>query len=555
MADLPPSYDPSDPPPPALDPPPFSPSSDPLPPPAVVDPYPTKHTFTRPFNSNKDSCTITLYSRAPNATARPTFFPGDVVKGEVRIDVGKASKKWTSRGVGVLVRGFVQQTAFSGMQEHALQTAGMKETFANTPATFLSDPGLASTTALATFEPGSTHASTFELTLPRTIMWGGAAQSKDAASGKDKGKGKGKGKGGDDALDGKFTGAGAAGKEYPLPPSYVGKGLPQSFAHDLEVEIRKKGMFATDEIFVHPLRVVPNVPTPPYPPLRQEVYLAATQPSQPGEPVPRPLELIGPEDDPDGWELFSATVKGRLFDREDVEVYVRLNLANPLIYPLDGYIPFLLTFESSNEQALDLLSSSSPFALSPPTAASQPQAGSAKGAAAGFTVSLAAHTVFGTDVSIAAGHRVNVHREIVARARVWKPQSGPGSEGAEKSAAQYGRTWVGEIKVPAAGLAQNQGITVGFVSPTVTLKYEVDLAVLAPGFVITSPAPPALIMSTYTSAVGPNANALIGGATTAWPNGGGAGTVVQSIPVTLGTQPPAGVKARSMIWWSVGEKK
>lgn len=65
--------------------------------------------------------------------------------------------------------------------------------------------------------------------------------------------------------------------------------------------------------FVHPLRIVPFGTTEPYSPLREAVY------AQGG------TELIEPADDPDGWELITSSVKGRLFDQEDVEIYLRVS--------------------------------------------------------------------------------------------------------------------------------------------------------------------------------------------------------------------------------------
>lgn len=52
----------------------------------------------------------------------------------------------------------------------------------------------------------------------------------------------------------------------------------------------------------------------PYPPLREAAYADGV------------AELIGPADDPEGWELFTDSVKGRLFDNEEVDVYLRVSL-------------------------------------------------------------------------------------------------------------------------------------------------------------------------------------------------------------------------------------
>lgn len=36
-------------------------------------------------------------------------------------------------------------------------------------------------------------------------------------------------------------------------------------------------------------------------------------------------ELVGPGDDPDGWELTTGSAKGKLFDQQDVEVFIRVS--------------------------------------------------------------------------------------------------------------------------------------------------------------------------------------------------------------------------------------
>lgn len=80
----------------------------------------------------------------------------------------------------------------------------MKETFSAVTAE-LSDGSSAKT-----FEKGK-YSIAFSFTIPLKFLWNGE-------------------------------------EEFDLPPAYVRKGLPQSFAYDLELQIRKKGMFSTDEL-------------------------------------------------------------------------------------------------------------------------------------------------------------------------------------------------------------------------------------------------------------------------------------------------------------------
>lgn len=79
----------------------------------------------------------------------------------------------------------------------------MKETFVTAPGT------LTDTAVGKTFDKGK-HTIGFSFTIPKTFSWQGD-------------------------------------REFNIPPSYVLKGLPQSYQYDIEVMIKKKGMFSTDE--------------------------------------------------------------------------------------------------------------------------------------------------------------------------------------------------------------------------------------------------------------------------------------------------------------------
>lgn len=70
--------------------------------------------------------------------------------------------------------------------------------------------------------------------------------------------------------------------------------------------------------YAHPLKIALPGQVERYSPLREAVYAEGA------------TELVGPAEDPDGWELASGSAKGRLFDQEDVEVFLRVSpLFNP----------------------------------------------------------------------------------------------------------------------------------------------------------------------------------------------------------------------------------
>lgn len=124
-----------------------------------------------------------------------------------------------------------------------------------------------------------------------------------------------------------------------------------------------------------------------------------------------------------------------------------------MTYPLDGFIPFILTFESSNEQAVDLLSSPESFSLI-----------------------LAATCVYDTDVSRDAWrNELNERGELVAKASFWSPPSEGSSGYVEKmkGAATGSKTYHGEIRVPKDAVIQ-------FEFPTIKYMVSWSLTILQP---------------------------------------------------------------------------
>lgn len=68
--------------------------------------------------------------------------------------------------------------------------------------------------------------------------------------------------------------------------------------------------------------------------------------------------LLAPEVDPDGWKVLPAkNITGTLFAARSPEVRCTLAIATPVTYASDSPIPLILTFQSTDAQALDLLAS------------------------------------------------------------------------------------------------------------------------------------------------------------------------------------------------------
>lgn len=68
------------------------------------------------------------------------------------------------------------------------------------------------------------------------------------------------------------------------------------------------------------------------------------------------IPLVGADGDPQGWKtLPPVTIRGKIFKTISVEAKCTLSLARPLCYTRGTPIPLMLTIESSDQQALDLL--------------------------------------------------------------------------------------------------------------------------------------------------------------------------------------------------------
>jgi len=90
---------------------------------------------------------------------------------------------------------------------------------------------------------------------------------------------------------------------------------------------------------------------PPFSILRQIAY-------QEGTP------LLGPTIDPDGWfSTDTVNIQAKVFNTRTAKVGCTLFLAKPLSYTRGSLIPLSLRLESSDQQALDLLSASKAIVL------------------------------------------------------------------------------------------------------------------------------------------------------------------------------------------------
>ncbi|KAJ6562567.1 hypothetical protein B0H19DRAFT_1260136 [Mycena capillaripes] len=90
-------------------------------------------------------------------------------------------------------------------------------------------------------------------------------------------------------------------------------------------------------------------------------YFSMQQPGPPSElrrlAYQENSPLLGPDADPEGWHTQPVSAKGKIFASRSLDAKFTFSLANPLSYPRSASIPCAMTIESTDTQALDLLSS------------------------------------------------------------------------------------------------------------------------------------------------------------------------------------------------------
>jgi len=136
----------------------------------------------------------------------------------------------------------------------------------------------------------------------------------------------------------------SAEKTFYLPPSFLERNTRVSVQYDIYAHIRR-GKFRPNSKLGTLLLYVPCIKPEPPSALRQLAY-------QEGSPI------LGPDIDPDGWKTLKPTfINGTIFRDRSIDAKCTLSLAKPLCYTRGTTIPCVMVIESSDEQALDLLSS------------------------------------------------------------------------------------------------------------------------------------------------------------------------------------------------------
>ncbi|KAF8123480.1 hypothetical protein EV363DRAFT_1228821 [Boletus edulis] len=237
---------------------------------------------------------LTVSSRAPTSASPPVFYEGDVVSGQVDLDVLKSE---SIRGISIKI---TAGTTLVGQEEQPFLNV---ETDLWTPTIPLPDGS-----KLTKFTKGK-YTWPFSFTLPAEV----------------------------EVQDQKVK------KMFSLPTSFSERASTAYLDYKLIVTV-KRGLLKVNNTLVTTFAYVPVTRPEPSSAMLQKAYKEN-------------LPLVGPEGDPDGWHtLPPSTIQGKLFDSRTVEATLSLALAKPLTYGRGTIIPLWLTLIGDDEQALDLLS-------------------------------------------------------------------------------------------------------------------------------------------------------------------------------------------------------
>ncbi|KAJ6629497.1 hypothetical protein B0H10DRAFT_1868027 [Mycena sp. CBHHK59/15] len=134
------------------------------------------------------------------------------------------------------------------------------------------------------------------------------------------------------------------GQTYNLPHTFLERLARFSVQYTLELRLLRSKLRTDDKLTATFGYFSMRQPDPPSP-LRKLAY-------QENSP------LLGPESDPEGWHTLEPfSIDGVVFSARYVSVKCTFSLAKPLCYTRASSIPCSLTIETSDPQALDLLSS------------------------------------------------------------------------------------------------------------------------------------------------------------------------------------------------------
>ncbi|TBU30407.1 hypothetical protein BD311DRAFT_659291 [Dichomitus squalens] len=406
---------------------------------------PVEHLYHLTSSKGRPWLTLKVISKAPASTFLPSFYEGEPIKGSVTLDLTKEEsiKAISVQAIGEMTSSVTEILNFVQVSETLWKSSAPPE------------PSSPSGSQNASKLVGE-HSWPFSLTLPPVCQ---------------------------------VRLPTATAETFPLPGSFSERLARVHIQYQVIATVHRS-RFRVDNSVSTIIGYIPII-RPEAPSIaRQIAYLENT-------PLP------GPEADPEGWHcLEPLQVRGSVFSTREVDAKCTFALAKPLTYTRGSVIPCLMTVETTDPQALDLLSS-------PRSLVVRLLRQIATGEASLSVTPLGGKRLPGLDYERAV--------QGLATA-VWRPDS---------SRNPHKRVLHGEIHLPS------------MLKPTCHLgKFELTVSVSAP---VDSPAftqgfPHAIVAQYSVAVYAPKA--------VAFQPDGDAEAVLQQLPVVIGTAYAAGPRPR-----------
>ncbi|EIW53242.1 uncharacterized protein TRAVEDRAFT_134054 [Trametes versicolor FP-101664 SS1] len=262
---------------------------------------PTEHLYHR-FTSSKGQPWLTLKvaSKAPASSYLPAFYQGEAITGSVVLCLDREE---TIKSVSVQL--FGQMTSSTTDVLNFLQISQVLWPPSSSSALQNSSQSTANPGKLS-----GEHSWPFSLTLPESCLLKSP-----------------------NGLD----------QSYSLPASFSERMARVHIQYQIVVTVHRS-RFRVDSTLGTVVGYCPKI-QPGAPSLARQIAYLENSP------------LIGPDGDPDGWQLLEPLrINGSVFSTRSVEATCTLALAKPLCYTRGSVIPCLMTIETTDPQALDLLS-------------------------------------------------------------------------------------------------------------------------------------------------------------------------------------------------------
>ncbi|KAH9848132.1 hypothetical protein C2E23DRAFT_941244 [Lenzites betulinus] len=260
---------------------------------------PTEHQYHLPTSKSRPWLSLSVLSKAPASTYLPAFYQGEPITGSVTL---RLEKEEPIKSVSVQVLGQMTSSATDVLTflhtSTAVWPASSSASFGVVPAT--SNPG----------KLFGEYTWPFSVTLPDHCT---------------------------------LKSPGVPEQQFSLPASFSERMARVHIQYQIVVTVHRS-RFRVDSTLGTVIGYLPIIrPDPPSTP-RQIAYMENSP-------------LIGPDGDPDGWlSLEPLPIQGSVFSTRTVDATCTLALAKPLCYTRGTAIPCLMTIETTDPQALDLLS-------------------------------------------------------------------------------------------------------------------------------------------------------------------------------------------------------